>query len=196
VAAPEVPRDVVPGLIRVTGQQVGICIRGAADADLPAMAAILNQEIAASPFVYAEEVVTLKERRRWLDAHRAAELPVLVATEHDLVLGWASLSPYRGSSGYRFTAEASVYVAPAARRRGVAAGLLGALIDAHALQRFHAFVASIDAENAPSIALFERFGFSEAARLPDVGRKFGEWRTQLLFLRVQPEPRAYRDELI
>ena len=165
-----------------TTSEIGV--REAADADLPAMAAILNQEIAASPFVYAEEPVTLDERRAWLDEHRAAGLPVLVAAERDVLLGWASLSPYRASSGYRFTAEPSVYVAHAARRRGVGAVLLDALVEAPAARQFHAFVASIDAENAPSIALFERFGFSESARLREVGRKFGEWRTQLLYLRV------------
>jgi phosphinothricin acetyltransferase len=162
-----------------------IGVREAADADLPAMAAILNQEIAASPFVYAEESVTLDERRAWLDAHRAGGLPVLVAAQQDLVLGWASLSPYRASSGYRFTAEPSVYVAPSARRRGVGAALLRALIDVPSARHVHAFVASIDAENAASISLFERFGFSEAARLHEVGRKFGEWRTQLLYLRAR-----------
>jgi len=145
-----------------TTSEIGV--RDAADADLPAMAAILNQEIAASPFVYAEESVTLDERRAWLDEHRAAGLPVFVAAEGSAVLGWASLSPYRASSGYRFTAEPSVYVAHAARRRGVGAVLLDALVEAPAARQFHAFVASIDAENAPSIALFERFGFSEAAR--------------------------------
>lgn len=65
----------------------------------------------------------------------------------------------------------------------MAAALLTALFDAPQARRFHAFVASIDAENAPSITLFERFGFREAARLPDVGRKFDGWRTQLLFLK-------------
>jgi L-amino acid N-acyltransferase len=170
------------------GNRVEIGIREAASADLPAMAAILNDEIAASAFVYAEDPVTLDDRRAWLDAHRAGEFPVLVAVDAadpSVLLGWASLSPYRASSGYRFTTEASVYVASHARRRGVAATLLGALIDAPAAQRHHVFVASIDAENAPSIALFERFGFSEAARLGEVGRKFGAWRTQLLFLRAR-----------
>lgn len=47
----------------------------------------------------------------------------------------------------------------------------------------HAIVASIDSENAPSIALFERFGYVEAARLTEVGRKFERWRTQLLLLK-------------
>ena len=168
---------------RTTEERRGrISIRDAEDADLPAIVAILNHEIAVSPFVYAEEQVTLDERREWLAAHRSADMPVLVATDGE-VLAWASLSPYRSSSGYRFTAEASVYVAERARRRGVAAQLLAALFDAPTSRRFRALVASIDAENSPSVALFEAFGFSEAARLADVGRKFESWRTQLLFLR-------------
>ena len=167
---------------RVPPEEGSISIRDAKDADLLGMAEILNHEIAVSPYVYAEEAVTLDERRAWLGEHRANNMPVLVATDGAL-LGWASLSPYRSSSGYRFTAEASVYVAESARRRGVAVQLLTALFDSRASLRFHAVVASIDAENSASLALFEGFGFSEAARLPDVGRKFDAWRTQLLLLR-------------
>jgi phosphinothricin acetyltransferase len=48
----------------------------------------------------------------------------------------------------------------------------------------HVLVASIDSENAPSIALFSRLGFAEAARLREVGRKFDRWRTQLLLART------------
>jgi phosphinothricin acetyltransferase len=44
----------------------------------------------------------------------------------------------------------------------------------------HAIVASIDSENTPNIVLFERFGYVEAARLREIGRKFDRWRTQLL----------------
>lgn len=175
------PRNTVPRATHGSPHE-RISIRDAEDVDLAAMVAILNQEIAASPFVYADEAVTLDERREWLAAHRAGDMPVLVAVDGAL-LGWASLSPYRPSNGYRFTAEASVYVGESARRRGVAAALLTALFDAPESRRFHAFVASIDAENSPSLALFERFEFSEAARLPDVGRKFDGWRTQLLLLR-------------
>jgi phosphinothricin acetyltransferase len=173
----------------VIGEGVEIGIREAADADLPAVAAILNQEIAASPYVYAEEAVTIDERRRWLEEHRKAELPVFVATaaNGDAVLGWASLSPYRTSSGYRFTGEVSVYVARDAQRSGIGRRLLDVLIDAAAARGLHALVASVDADNAPSIALFERFGFNEVARLSEVGRKFDGWRTHLLLLRIQPE---------
>ena len=67
--------------MHVSGEQVGIRVRDAANADLPAMAAILNEEIAASAFVYAEDPVTVDERRAWLAAHRAGDFPVLVAVD-------------------------------------------------------------------------------------------------------------------
>jgi len=147
------------------------------------MLEIFNHEVVESPYLYVETPLTLDDRRAWLNQHRAASLPVLVATDPTHILGYASLSPYRPSSGYRFTGEVSVYVAPFAQRRGLGARLLSSLVDEARRRGLHALVASIDSENAPSIALFERCGFAEAARLEEVGRKFGRWRTQLLFAR-------------
>jgi L-amino acid N-acyltransferase len=169
---------------RANGREINI--RNVADDDLSAVGAILNREIAESPYVYAEVPVTLDERREWLNSHRASGLPVVVATRSDapnVVLGWGALSPYRPSGGYRFTLEASVYVDPSAQRQGLGARLLGQLCDEAGKRETHALVASIDSENLPSIALFVRRGFREVARLEEVGRKFDAWRTQLLFLR-------------
>jgi L-amino acid N-acyltransferase YncA len=168
------------------GAEEGIVIRDATDADVPAIVEILNIEIAESAYIYAEVPVTVEERRAWLVAHRAANLPVLVAqsTGDRRVVGWAALSPYRPSSGYRFTAELSVYVARRAQRRGTGAALVHALIDiAQGRRGLHALVGSVDAENSPSLHLLGRLGFVEVARLPEVGFKFGEWRTHLLVLR-------------
>ena len=164
-----------------------IIIRDADERDLPAIAAIFNFEIAESAYVYAEAPLTLDDRRSWLQMHQSASLPVVVATDPGdatEVLGWAALSPYRAASGYRFTLEASVYVARASHRRGIGRRLMAALDDAAQARGVHAVVASIDSENAPSIGLFERFGYVEAARLTEVGRKFDRWRTQLLLLKV------------
>jgi L-amino acid N-acyltransferase len=157
------------------------------DADLPVLVEIFNHEVVESPYLYVETPVTLDDRRTWLDQHRASKFPVLVATEsneNEQVLGYASLSPYRPSSGYRFTGEVSVYVAPFAQRRGIARRLLSFLSNEARAHGLHALVASIDSENAPSILLFEGCGYAEVARLPEVGRKFGAWRTQLLFART------------
>jgi phosphinothricin acetyltransferase len=166
---------------------MAIGIRDATDADLPALVEIFNHEVVASPYLYVETPVTIDDRRTWLDQHRVAGMPVLVATESGEraeILGYASLSPYRPSSGYRFTGEISVYVAPFAQRRSIGSRLLSSLSDEAQARGLHALVASIDSENAPSVALFERRGFAEVARLVEVGWKFGRWRTQLLFLRI------------
>jgi phosphinothricin acetyltransferase len=165
------------------GNEIGI--RAATEADLVFVSETLNAEIAASPYIYAEVPVSLDERRAWLALHAAAGLPVFVATEADdttRLVGWAALSVYRPSSGYRFTTEASVYVAPFAQRRGVGRFLLARLCEEARNRDKHAIVASIDSENLPSVALFEREGFREVGRLEGVGRKFDAWRTQLLFL--------------
>ena len=167
------------------GNEIGI--RAATEADLVFVGEILNAEIEASPYIYAETPVSLDERREWLALHGAADLPIVVATEPDddsRVLGWASLSMYRPSSGYRLTTEVSVYVAPSAQRRGIGRQLLARLCSEARDRGKHAIVASIDSENAPSIALFAKEGFREVGRLDDVGRKFSAWRTQLLFLRT------------
>jgi len=171
------------------GADAEILIREATEADVPAIVEILNVEIAESPYVYAEVPVTVADRQAWLTTHRAANLPVLVAesTEQSAVIGWAALSPYRPSSGYRFTAELSVYVARGAQRRGVGVALMRALIDIAERERgLHALVGSVDAENTPSLELLGKLGFVEVARLPEVGFKFGRWRTQLLVLRHLP----------
>ncbi len=168
----------------LSSEATTIGIRDATDADLPSVLEILNAEIAESPWLYMDAPITLGERLKWLGVHHAARLPVLVATLDGAVVGWASLSKYRASSGYRYTVEASVYVAERARRCGIARRLVAALHDAARDRRLHAMVASIDAENLASIALFEACGFREVARLPEVGRKFDAWRTQLLLSRV------------
>jgi phosphinothricin acetyltransferase len=167
--------------------KTAISIRDATDADLPAVLEIFNREVVASPYLYVETPLTLDDRRAWLEQHRTAGLPIVVATPPDdaaRILAYATISTYRPSSGYRFTGEVSVYVAPFAQRGGVGSRLVRYVCDDARARGLHALVASIDADNAPSIALFERHGFAEVARLAEVGRKFGAWRTQLLFART------------
>jgi phosphinothricin acetyltransferase len=168
----------------LSGEATTIGIRDAADADLPSVVEILNGEIARSVYLYMETPITLGERLTWLGAHRTAGLPILVATLDGGIAGWASLSRYRPSSGYRHTAEVSVYVDPRAQRRGIARRLVVALHDWAAHNEIRAIVASIDSENDASIGLFESLGYAQVARLPEVGRKFGQWRTQLLLHRA------------
>jgi L-amino acid N-acyltransferase len=91
------------------------------------------------------------------------------------------LSDPRAWSGYRFTVEHTLHVRANARGRGIGTRLLLALIErARALGK-HVMVAGVDGDNAASMHLHERLGFTRAGRLSEVGYKFGRW-LDLVFL--------------
>lgn len=150
-------------------------IRDAVHDDLPAILEIHNDAIRTTTAIWDEHEVDLDERRQWFDARRSAGLPVLVAELEDGVIGFASYGPWRPKTGYRFTVENSVYVHPDHRGRGAANALMPALIEQARAGDVHAIVAGIEAANAGSIALHEKFGFRRVALLPEVGFKFGRW---------------------
>lgn len=150
-------------------------IRDAVHDDLPAILEIHNDAIRTTTAIWDEHEVDLDDRREWFDVRRSAGLPVLVAEVDDHVIGFASYGPWRAKTGYRFTVENSVYVHPDHRGRGAANALMPALIEQARAGEVHAIVAGIEAANAGSIALHEKFGFRRVALLPEVGFKFGRW---------------------
>jgi phosphinothricin acetyltransferase len=163
-------------------------IRDATEADLPAILAITNEAIANTTAVWSIALATLATRRAWFEERRGRGFPVLVATEGDGVIGFASFGDFRPWDGYLHTVEHSIYVAPAAHGRGAGRALLTALIDrAEALGK-HVMVGGIEAGNAASLALHRRAGFEETGRLREVGRKFDRW-LDLVFVQKLLGPR-------
>jgi phosphinothricin acetyltransferase len=149
-------------------------IRDATGADLPGILTIYNEVIATSNAVYTETPATLEDRRTWFAVRRAANYPVLVAVENT-VLGFGSFGDFRPWPGYALSVEHSVHVHQDARGRGVGSALLRRLIDEARTLGKHVMIGGIDGENAASIALHTRLGFTEAGRLSQVARKFGHW---------------------
>ena len=164
----------------------GFVIEPATLADAPAIAAILNHAIEHTTANWNDQPQSDARMTLWLQEKAAGEWPVLVARDakRGPALGYATCGPFRTFPGYRFTVEDSVYVAPDAQRRGVGRALLGALIETARAAGLHAMVAGSDAENASSIALHSALGFTEVARMPEVGRKFDRWLTLVLMQRA------------
>jgi phosphinothricin acetyltransferase len=163
---------------------VTFVIRPALDADLPGITAIYNDAVARTTAIWNDNQVDIDNRRAWVAARRALGYPVLVADAGGAVLGYGTFGDFRAFDGYRFTVEDSVYVAEAARRRGVATALLGALIaEARALGK-HVMLAAITGDNDVSIRLHQRHGFAIVGRLPEVGTKFGRWQELVLMQRM------------
>ena len=162
-------------------------IRDADKADLPAVLAIHNTNIAASTAIWDTEEVGLDDRLSWFADRAAAGMPILVAEIDGVLAGYASYGQWRPKSGYRFSVENSVYVDSRFQRRGVATTLLTELIArASESGRVHAMIAAIESSNSGSITLHERFGFRTVGELPEVGHKFGRWLDLTLMQRSFP----------
>jgi phosphinothricin acetyltransferase len=159
-------------------------IADATESDLPGILRLINQAIAETTAVWHLQPETAETRRAWFEARRAAGLPVLVARQDGALLGFASYGPFRPFAGFDATVEHSVYVDPAAQRRGVGAALLSALEGRARDQGRHVMVGAVEAANAGSLALHHRAGFTETGRMPQVGRKFGRWLDLVLLQKI------------
>ena len=150
------------------------------DADeqhLPGIMAIFNHAVRETFSIWSETETTVDQRRVWMEARRKAGFPVLVAIDPARpldVLGYGSFGVFRDFPGYIKTVEHSVYVSPAAQRRGVGQAILAALIEQARARGLKAMVGGIDSANAASIALHEKAGFEIQGNLKGVGRKFGK----------------------
>jgi phosphinothricin acetyltransferase len=71
--------------------------------------------------------------------------------------------------------ENSVYVRHDLHRRGIGGALLTDLVERGRSIGHHTIIALIAAEQAASVALHRKAGFTEVAHLREVGFKFGRW---------------------
>ena len=162
-------------------QAVSVTVRAAAEADLPAILAITNDAIRNGTALWTLTPATLASRRDWMADRVRGGFPVLVAERASGVLGFGSYGRFRPHEGYARTVEHSLYVDAASRGAGVGRALLRALLDSATRDGMHVMIGGIEAQNAASIALHERAGFSRSALLLQVGRKFDRW-LDLLFM--------------
>ena len=104
----------------------------------------------------------------------------LVARDGAGVVGWGALSPVSGRCVYAGVAEVSIYVAEAARGRGVGRALLEALVRASEDAGIWTLQAGIFPENTASLAVHRRCGFREVGRRERLGKQGAAWRDVIL----------------
>lgn len=136
--------------------------------DLPQIVAIYNATIPSRLVTADTEPVTVESRVRWFEAHTADVRPLWVVEAEGRIAAWLSFSSFYGRPAYSRTAEISVYIHQAQQRKGLGTYLLAeALADAPSLQ-LDTLLGFIFGHNAPSLALFEKFGFQRWGLLPKV----------------------------
>ncbi len=161
---------------------MSISIVDADDAHLSGITGIFNHAVRETFSIWTEAETTVDLRRAWLQARKGTGFPVIVGVDAaGEVIGYGSFGPFRDFPGYVKTVEHSVYVAPAAQRRGVGRAILAELIARAEAKGLETMVGGIDSANAGSIALHEQAGFEVQGKLKGVGRKFGK-RLDLVFM--------------
>jgi phosphinothricin acetyltransferase len=143
--------------------------------DWPAVRAIYAEGIAGGEATFETEIPTWE---RWDRAH--LEAARLVARQEGRVVGWAALSPVSDRCAYGGVAEASVYVAAAARGHGVGRALLTELIRRSEEVGIWTLQGGLFPENRASRALLAGCGFREVGLRRRLGCLRGVWRDVLL----------------
>jgi len=144
-------------------------IRDAVEADWPAIIDIYNSTIACRTVTADLEPVTLESRRYWFKNHHPERHPLWVMDYEGEVAGWLGFQPfYSGRPAYDITAELSIYVSPAYRRKGIGQKFLQTAIASSPNLGIKNLVGLILATNKPSLRLFEQFDFEQWGYLPEV----------------------------
>jgi L-amino acid N-acyltransferase YncA len=163
-----------------------VAVRDAAQHDFREIARIYDHHVLTGLASYEEEPPGEDEMLRRGSEARERGLPWLVAfTGRGAVVGYAYAMPYRLRSGYRYTLEDSIYVAPEDLRRGVGCALLGELIERCTMLGYRQMVAVIgDSANTASIGLHQKLGFRPVGMLPSTGFKHRRWVDTVLMQRA------------
>ena len=162
---------------------VELQVRSLAAADWPTVERIYGEGIATGNATFETAPPS------W-DSFDASRVPALrlVATDGDRIVGWAAASSTSTRPVYRGVVEHSVYVARAARGRGVGHFLLAAFIEAAEAEGIWTIQSGVFPENEPSLALHAAHGFRIVGRrerigLMTYGPHAGAWRDTVLIER-------------
>jgi L-amino acid N-acyltransferase YncA len=103
-------------------------------------------------------------------------LPYLVVVDGAEVLGFAYCNWFKPRPAYRFSAEDSIYLAPAAVGQGLGRALLAELMTQAERAGVRKLIAVIgDSNNQGSIGVHQRAGFGHVGTLKSCGWKFERW---------------------
>jgi phosphinothricin acetyltransferase len=154
-------------------------VRRLEPADWDAVAAIYREGLDTGDASFETEVPSWEA---W-DRTHLPRLRLLAELGGGQVAGWAALSPVSARRTYAGVAEVSIYVARAARGRGVGGALLRALVQGSEDAGIWTLQAGIFPENAASLRLHEHAGFRRVGVRERIGVRAGRWRDVVLLER-------------
>lgn len=158
-------------------------LRLATPDDAAAIATIYNQGIEDRIATFETRLRSAEEIEQWFDGVHPI---VVLETDQQQVIAFASTSVYRPRPCYAGIAEFSVYVERAWRGRGVGRQALQGLLQEAEQAGFWKLVSRVFVENAASRALLRSEGFREVGVYEKHAQLDGVWRDVVIVERLLP----------
>lgn len=146
-------------------------IRAATKNDISSIAEIYNDAVLNTTATFDAEPKSYSEQEIWFDKH-IGKYTIIVALEEDIIVGWASLSPWSERCAYSNTADIAVYIKEEFRGKGIGKKLIEELLKKGSENGLHTAIAKICSENEVSMNLFKKSGFKHIGTMKEVGYKF------------------------
>ena len=153
-----------------------LTLRSSTDADLPAITAIYTHHVLHGTGTFETTPPSESDMAARRADVIAKGLPYLVAENDGKVLGFAYCQWFKPRPAYRFSAEDSIYLDPAAAGQRIGNKLLGELTrqaEATGLRKLIAVIG--DSDNVRSIGVHRAVGFRHVGTIDSCGWKFGRW---------------------
>ena len=151
-------------------------VRHASLSDLAAITEIYNYYVLNTSITFDLATFTPETRRPWFNQFDSdSPYQCLVLEIDQRVIGYASSAALRPKAAYNTSVECSIYLDSKVGGQGHGSRLYEQLFDRLNQHDLHRCYGIITLPNQASLALHRSFGFSEVARLNEVGRKFGRY---------------------
>jgi L-amino acid N-acyltransferase YncA len=151
-----------------------ISIRRATGGDLEAIRTIYNQGIEDPIATLDVDPKSLEDIAKWWEQHDQ-RFGILVATEANRVVGWASLNRFSHRCAHSAIADLSVYVAREHRSKGIGFSLLAKLESAAIEGGIRKIVLHALNSNGSGKRLYHRAGFVEVGVFKEHGLLNGRY---------------------
>lgn len=153
-----------------------IQFRALEEKDIVDVLAIYNYHIINGLSNFEEEPHTYENFKKTLDEIKRQELPCIVCSKEDELIGFSYLTKFRNKSGYRFSFENSVYVHHDYVGMGIGNKILIELVRLSEKNRnIKTIIAVIGNDSKASIKIHKKNGFNMIGIIKKVGFKKNKW---------------------
>ena len=161
-----------------------ISIRPADQADAEAISELWNHYIRETTITFNSVEKTKETVREAVSACFKDKRAFLVAEERGCLVGFCTYFQFRGGIGYARTMEHTILTHPEFQGRGAGRALMQRLCKHAQAEGVKSLWAGVSADNRGGVAFHEKIGFSNIARLPQVGHKFDRWIDLILLQKI------------